>query len=146
MGDHTDTWYTGCAIERDWDLGTLDVTQKAFTESMLNRFSVNSSSDIPATPGVEVGPREEDEPKGGWPYREAVGSLMRLATMTRPEVSNAERAVTLSTAEAEFVTVGKGVKEALTRCFCFRPGERASCAVSRLGKQPSCATSGSKHN
>ena len=60
---------------------------------MLNRFGVNASSDIPATPGVELGPREEGEPGGGWPYREAVGSLMWLSTMTRPDISNAVRAV-----------------------------------------------------
>ena len=53
------TWYTGCAFKRNWESGTLEITQKAFVESMLKRFGVNSSSDIPATPGV--GPREEGE-------------------------------------------------------------------------------------
>ena len=57
---------------------------------MLSGFS---SSDLPATPGVELGPREEGEPEGDWPYREAVGSLMWLSTMTRPDISNAVRAV-----------------------------------------------------
>ena len=60
---------------------------------MLTRFGVNSSSDIPASIGVELGPREEGDPKGDWPYREAVGSLMWLLTMTRPDISNAVRAV-----------------------------------------------------
>ena len=23
------TWYTGCAFKRDWELGTLEITQKA---------------------------------------------------------------------------------------------------------------------
>ena len=32
------TWYTGCAFKRSWELGTLEITQKAFVESMLNRF------------------------------------------------------------------------------------------------------------
>ena len=58
------TWSTGCAFKRNWELGTLEITQKAFVESMLNCFGVNSFSDIPATPGVELGPREEGEPKG----------------------------------------------------------------------------------
>ena len=60
---------------------------------MLNRFGVNSCSDIPATPDVELGPREEGETKGDWPYRGAVGSLMWLPTMTRLDISNAVRAV-----------------------------------------------------
>ena len=64
-----------------------------FIESMLNRFVVNSSSDIFATPGVELGPREEGELGGDWSYREAVGSMVRLSTMTRPGISKAVRAV-----------------------------------------------------
>ena len=87
------TWYTGCAFKRNWELGTFEITQEAFVESMLNHFGVNSSSDLPATPGVERGPREEGEPKGDWTYREVVGSLMWLSTMTRPDISNAVRAV-----------------------------------------------------
>ena len=71
----------------------LEITQKAFVESMLNRSGVNTPSDIRATPGVELGPREEGEPKGDRPSREAVGSLMRLSTMMRPDISNAVRAV-----------------------------------------------------
>ena len=57
---------------------------------MLNLFGVNSSSNIPATPGVELGLSEEGEPKGDWPYR---GALMWLSTMTRPDISNAVRTV-----------------------------------------------------
>ena len=67
--------------------------QKAFDESMMNRLGVNSSSDIPATPGIELGPREEGESKRDWPYREAVGRLMWMSTMTRPDISNAVCAV-----------------------------------------------------
>ena len=42
---------------------------------------------------MELGPREEGEPGGDWPYREAVGSLMWLSIMTRADISNAVRAV-----------------------------------------------------
>ena len=66
------TWYTGRAFKRDWEWGTFKITQKAFVESKLNRFGVNSSSDIPATPGVELGPREEGKPRGDRLHREAV--------------------------------------------------------------------------
>ena len=68
----------------------MEITQKAFIESTLNRFGFNSSSDIP-TSGVELGPREEGELGGDWRYREAVGSLLWLSTMTRPVISNAVR-------------------------------------------------------
>ena len=86
-------WYTGCAFKRNWELGTLGITLKAFVESMLNRLGVNSSSDIPATPGVELRRREEGDPKGDWSYREGVGRLMWLSTTTRPGISNAVRVV-----------------------------------------------------
>ena len=42
---------------------------------------------------MELGPREEGEPGGDWPYREAAGSLMWLSTMTKPDICNAVRAV-----------------------------------------------------
>ena len=57
------TWYPGCTFKRGWELGTLEITQKAFVESMLYRLASNSSSDVPATPGTELGTREEGEPK-----------------------------------------------------------------------------------
>ena len=84
---------TECDFKCDSQLGTLENTPKAVIESMLNRFGVNSSSDIPAIPGTELDAKEEDEFGGDWPYREAVGSLMWLSTMTRTGISNAVRAV-----------------------------------------------------
>ena len=63
------------------ELGTSEITQKAFTESMLNRFD------------VKLCPREEGGLGGDCPSREAVGSLMWLFNMTRPDISNAVRAV-----------------------------------------------------
>ena len=50
-------WCTGCVLKRNSELGTLEITQKALVEIMLNRFGVNSSSDIPANPGVGLRPR-----------------------------------------------------------------------------------------
>ena len=32
------TWYSGCTFKRNWELGTLAITQKAFVESMLTRL------------------------------------------------------------------------------------------------------------
>ena len=41
----------------------------------------------------DLGPKQDDEPGGYWPVREAIGSLMWLSTMTRPDITNAVRAV-----------------------------------------------------
>ena len=35
------TWYPGCVLKLDWELGTLEITQKAFIESMRNRFGTS---------------------------------------------------------------------------------------------------------
>ena len=56
-------------------------------------YGINSSSDIPATPGAELGPREEGELGGDWPHTEAVGSLVWLSTMSRLDISNVVRVV-----------------------------------------------------
>ena len=59
----------------------------------MKRFDVQSISDIPASPGADVGPKQDNEPGGDWPVRQAVRSLMWLLTMTRPDITNAVRAV-----------------------------------------------------
>ena len=91
LGEYT--WYDGCGIERYVELGTIKLSQEAYVESLMKRFDVQSISDIPASPGADLGPKQDDEPGGGWPVREAIGSLMWLSTMTRPDITNAVRAV-----------------------------------------------------
>ena len=55
----------------------------------MKRFDVQSISDILASPGADLGPKQDDKPGRDWPVREAVGSLMWLSTMTRPDITNA---------------------------------------------------------
>ena len=91
LGEYT--WYDGCGIERDVELGTIKLSQEAYVESLIKRFDVQSISDIPASPGADLRSKQDDEPGGDWPVRGAVGSLMWLSTMTRPDIPNAVRAV-----------------------------------------------------
>ena len=74
-------------------MDTIKRSQEAYVESLMRRFGVHSTSNISASPGADLGPKREDEPGGDWPVREAVGSLLWLSTMTKPDITNAVRAV-----------------------------------------------------
>ena len=87
--------YTGCAFERDWNKGILEMNQTAFAKNMVQQYNISATSNIPESPGVDLGPRKDGEPGGDekFPkYRALVGSLMWLSVMTRPVIANALRA------------------------------------------------------
>ena len=66
-----------------------------FVETMVEQFNISATSNIPGSPGVDLGPRKDGEPGGnkGFPKSHAlVGSLMWLSVMTRPDITNALRA------------------------------------------------------
>ena len=50
-------------------------------------------SDVPASQSADLGPRSNDQPVCDKPVRAAVGSLIWLDGMTRPNIANAVRAV-----------------------------------------------------
>ena len=59
----------------------------------MRRFEVKGYSEIPASTSVYLGPRTSEDTKVDRPYRNAVGGLMWLATVTRPDLANAVRAL-----------------------------------------------------
>ena len=83
----------GMLHQKRFELGTIKLSQKAYVENLMKRVDVQSISDTPASHGADLGPKQDDEPGGDWPAKEAVGSLMWLSTMTRPDITNAVRAV-----------------------------------------------------
>ena len=87
--------YTGCAFVRDWEHGVLQVNQTAFVENLVSQYKVSTTSDIPVSPGIDLGPIKEEEPGGSEEfsqYRAQVGSLMCVSVMIRPDIANARRA------------------------------------------------------
>ena len=98
MGDAG--YYMGCHITRNRKARELKFDQHLYVESMVKRFDVKKTTKIPAASGVPTlskadEPRnpEEKEEMRKFPYREAVGALMWTATMTRPDIACAVRAV-----------------------------------------------------
>ena len=87
-------WYLGCAFERDREKGILRMSQRAFIESVVSRYGVDAESNLPASQSADLGPRRNDESVCDKPVRAAVGSLIWLSSMTRPDIANAVRVVT----------------------------------------------------
>ena len=87
------THYMGCSFKRNRSNGTLKMSQEAFVSKFLDRFNISNTCPIPACPSVELLARREEEDECKEPFREAVGGLMWLADMTRPDIANAVRDV-----------------------------------------------------
>ena len=87
------SYYLGCEYDRDFQRGTLTITQTACIDRLVNKFDVKKTSPTPASSSVELRPRKGNEPKCTQAFREAVGGLMWIANATRPDISNAVREV-----------------------------------------------------
>ena len=71
--------YTGCAFVRDWKSGVLEMNQTAYAENLVAQYRISATSNIPGSPGVDLGPRKDGEPGGNDEfalYRPLVGSLI----------------------------------------------------------------------
>ena len=96
MGDAK--YYMGRHITRDHKAHELKLDQRLYVKSMVEKFGVMKASMIPASSGVPTLSRA-DEPKIPekkemlkFSYREAVGALMWVATMTRSDIASVVRA------------------------------------------------------
>ena len=65
-------WYAGCQYSKDWDAGTLTISQQAFAENTVLKFGVRSGRKNPLGKGgsqvhqLAQGDTLED---GGWHFR-----------------------------------------------------------------------------
>ena len=87
------SFFTGCIITQDTEKGLTSISQKTFIETLARRFDVTTTSPYPDSPCSNLGARVEGESGGTWPYKEAVGGLMWLVVISRPDITNVVRAV-----------------------------------------------------
>ena len=75
--------------------GFTDNFTKVFRGEDGKQFAVTAggSRNTPLSPDIFLEVFDEEEPSRDWPYRELVGSLLWLSKNTRPDISNAVRAV-----------------------------------------------------
>ena len=93
-------YYMGCHITRNRKARELKLDQHLYVESMVKTFDGKKATKIPAASGVPTPSKadklwipEEKEEIRKFPYREEVGMFMWTATMTRPDIACAVRAV-----------------------------------------------------
>ena len=88
--------YGGCRFSRDFDSGTITISQQTVAENIVEKFGITRSKE---TPIMVVGLRLDDfdptEPVVDEPFRPLVGHLMWLANQTRADILIAVRAVAM---------------------------------------------------
>ena len=87
------SYYLGCHITRDRKARTVRFDQQRYAQTVAERFEVWKTSVIPISTGKAPlskadGPQNDAEiaEMRGIPYREAVGAIMWIANMTRPDL------------------------------------------------------------
>ena len=86
-------FFLGCEFICDREAGTIEISQKSYIRSVIERFNICRTSSIPASLANDNRSLKEDEGAGDAPFREVMGSLMWIASQTRPDISNAVRSV-----------------------------------------------------
>ncbi|CAM9759374.1 unnamed protein product [Ascophyllum nodosum] len=88
------SYYLGCHITRDHKARTVMFDQQRYAHTVTERFEIRKIRVIPVPTGEAPlskagGPQNDAEiaEMRGIPYREAVGALMWVSNMTRPDLA-----------------------------------------------------------
>ena len=88
--------FVGMQIIRDRERKSVIIHQSAYTAKIIEKFRMSEARAlcVPADPNVILSPFEsEDRESSSVPYREAVGSLVFLASVSRPDIAFAVNSV-----------------------------------------------------
>lgn len=126
------SWMLATKFERDFEKGTIALSQTAYIESMLERYNRKDARPLamPMEPGLVLSkdqcPKtpEEIADMRDVPYREAVGSVMYLAITTRADVMH-----TVATLAQFMQNPGRVHWHALQRLLDFLHGTKDWCLL-----------------
>lgn len=81
----------GMEVERDWERGTLKLSQSQYIKKILDRFGMSNSHPVkmPLDPNVALTKTPEGVQNDIPEYRAAISSLMYAAIGTKPEIAYA---------------------------------------------------------
>lgn len=114
--------FAGLQLIRNRETETMFIHQSTYTQKIFEKFRMNKAKavSVPADPHVILEPLESNETKlCNIPYREAVGSLMFLAIVSRPDIAYAVNSV------SRFLNnPGESHWRAVKRIFAFLVGSK----------------------
>lgn len=87
------TKYMGSEHNRDREKGTLEIVQPRCIQNTIERFGITKPSPIAASRSLDLRHVNDVENVMDAKFRELMGSLMELSNQTRPDVSDAVRAI-----------------------------------------------------
>jgi hypothetical protein len=81
----------GIEIDRDREHHTITISQKQYTESILQKEGLENMNPVgmPMDPNIKLNPSEGEPGDGHNNYASLIGSLMYLAVATRPDIAYA---------------------------------------------------------
>ena len=85
--------YAGCRFSRDFDSGTITISQQTVAEKYGGEVWCSSHQRTPLVVGLRLDDFDPTEPEVDQPFRSLVGHFMWLANQTRPNIPNAVRAL-----------------------------------------------------
>ena len=81
----------------------MKISQQTFAEHLSDKYGIEYGRSVPLSIGTKLADFDKNEASGNWPVRQLIGSLMWLSTQTRPDISNALRAVARYCAAPKYV-------------------------------------------
>ena len=79
--------FLGLEISRNFEIGELKISQKAYIEKILSRFGMQDCKQIATPMDVNAKWMKSEDPETNKPFKALLGCLQYLALMSRPDIS-----------------------------------------------------------